>query len=100
MKPIAILLDKLPVEGVGGPVMLYWISILLAAAIQELTMRAIRRVNGCVDEPKTWHEIAKIYESKDRTPVVTYVHPGGHEYPKEAPELIIKFFREIIEANK
>jgi hypothetical protein len=26
--------------------------------------------------------------------VVWFVHPGGHNYPAEAPALIVKFFKE------
>jgi len=25
---------------------------------------------------------------------VTYVYPGGHQFPPEAPPLIVKFFKE------
>jgi polyhydroxybutyrate depolymerase len=34
------------------------------------------------------------YASKSGTPVVTLIHPGGHVFPKEAPEMIAKFFKE------
>jgi len=25
---------------------------------------------------------------------VTFIHPGGHNYPAEGPALIVKFFKE------
>jgi polyhydroxybutyrate depolymerase len=28
------------------------------------------------------------------TPVVTFIHPGGHQFPAEAPALVAKFFKE------
>ena len=33
------------------------------------------------------------YPSNQGTDVATYLHSGGHRYPPEAPELIVKFFK-------
>jgi len=33
------------------------------------------------------------------TPVVTFIHPGGHEFDPAAPRLIVKFFTEHPAAN-
>ncbi|MCU0784892.1 MAG: dienelactone hydrolase family protein [Verrucomicrobia bacterium] len=60
---------------------------------QELTMNAVRKVNGCDREGKPWDKQCTIYPSKTGTPVVTFIHPGGHQFPKEAPALIVKFFK-------
>jgi len=32
--------------------------------------------------------------SKDGTPFVSLLYPGGHAFPDEAPALIVKFFKE------
>ena len=61
---------------------------------QEKTISAIRKLNGCETEGKTWAKDCTLYPSKSGTPVIAYIHPGGHNYPKEAPPLIVKFFKE------
>jgi polyhydroxybutyrate depolymerase len=55
----------------------------------------LRAANGCEETPKPWGPPGcEIYASTRKAPVVTYIHPGGHEYPKEAPELVVKFLKE------
>ncbi len=61
---------------------------------QELTMDAVRKLNGCDSEGKPWDQQCTIYPSKTGTPLVTLLHPGGHQFPREAPALIAKFFKE------
>ena len=65
---------------------------------QEAMMQAVRRVNGCEDEGKPWASsgdlVGTIYPSKGGTPFVSLIHPGGHKFPPQAPELIVRFFRE------
>ncbi len=61
---------------------------------QKLTMEALRKLDGCDAEGSTWAEHSTLYPSKTGTPVVTFIHPGGHEFPKAAPALIVKFFKE------
>jgi polyhydroxybutyrate depolymerase len=55
-------------------------------------------VNGCEQTGKDWDKagqlVGTVYESKGGTPFVSLVGPGGHEFPKEAPKLIVKFFKE------
>jgi hypothetical protein len=34
-----------------------------------------------------------LYESASGTPVMTLIHPGGHEYPEGTSEEIVKFFK-------
>jgi len=31
---------------------------------------------------------------KTGTPVVTFIHPGDHAFAKEAPPVVVKFFKE------
>lgn len=52
--------------------------------------------NGCEETGKDWAPGCLIYASSRNAPLVTFIHPGGHEYPKEAPALIVKFFREQV----
>jgi polyhydroxybutyrate depolymerase len=61
---------------------------------QKLTMDAVRRVNGCDREGNPWDRRCTIYPSKTGTPLVTFIHPGGHQFTKDAPALIVKFFKE------
>jgi polyhydroxybutyrate depolymerase len=34
------------------------------------------------------------YPSTNGTPVVTYIHSGGHLLPDDVPPVIVKFFKE------
>lgn len=63
---------------------------------QKAGIEALRKLNSCEGEAKVWehHKHGHYYESKTGTPVVAYVHPGDHAFPKEAPGLIVKFFKE------
>lgn len=61
---------------------------------QKAMMEAVRRVNGCDAESKPWAERCAIYSSKTGTPFVAFIHFGGHELTREAPALIVKFFKE------
>ena len=62
--------------------------------IQEKTMDQIRKLNGCDAEGKSAGKFCTEYGSKSGTPVVTYIHPGGHEIPDGAPLRITQFFQE------
>ncbi|WP_417851792.1 alpha/beta hydrolase family esterase [Thalassoglobus sp.] len=61
---------------------------------QQATMNGLRKLNECEPTGKEWSPYGTLYTSKIKTPVVTYIHPGAHKYPSEAPPLIIKFFKE------
>jgi polyhydroxybutyrate depolymerase len=61
---------------------------------QERTIAGVRRVNGCARAGKPWDNGCMIYPSRTGTPLVTLIHPGGHQFPREAPALIVKFFQE------
>ncbi len=60
---------------------------------QKLMMDQLRTINGCAPEGKPWGKYGTLYESKTGTPVVTVIHPGTHTFLKEAPEIIVKFFK-------
>ena len=64
-------------------------------ARQERTMAAVRRINGCPDdEGKPWAKDCMRWDSSKRAPFVAMIVDGGHEYPREAPPLIVRFFKE------
>jgi len=60
---------------------------------QKLMINAVLKINQCGDG-KPWDKDCTIYTSKVNTPVVTFIHSGTHNFPKEAPALIVKFFKE------
>ena len=66
---------------------------LVKFAWQQLTINALRRLNQCgVGQP--WKTGCTLYPSKLGAPVVTFIFPGPHSYPAEAPALTVAFFRE------
>lgn len=67
---------------------------LVKYAWQTRMMEAVRRLNGCDSVGQPWGTNATLYPSKTGTPVVTFIHPGAHEFKPAAPALIVKFFKE------
>jgi hypothetical protein len=43
---------------------------------------------------------AKIEPGINGTELVTYLHPGGHEFPQEALPLVVEFFKRHANAKK
>lgn len=66
--------------------------------LQKRMMDYVARLNGCEEKGQDWAKSGDLtgilYPSKTATPLVTLISPGTHNYPKEAPELIVKFFKE------
>ena len=60
---------------------------------QKLMMENLRQIDGCDPVGKPWDNQCTIYPSASGTPVVTFIHPGGHEFDRTAPPLIVKFFK-------
>jgi len=58
------------------------------------TKDAVRKLNGCAAEGSPWGERCTLFPSASGTPVVEFIHPGGHEYPKGTNAAIARFFRE------
>ena len=48
-------------------------------------MNAVRGINGCEPEGKEWAKSCLEYPSSKGTPFVSFIHPGDHKYPAEAP---------------
>jgi polyhydroxybutyrate depolymerase len=74
---------------------------LVKYAWQVMTMDFLRKLNGC-GEGVAW-ELDKnctYYPSAGGTPVVTAIHPGGHGFPKQAPEVIVKFFKQHVKPKR
>lgn len=70
---------------------------LVPFASQRRTIDRVRQINGCETEGQRWGHFAgtvTLYKSQTRTPLVTAFYPGGHQFPKEAPEMIVKFFKD------
>ena len=65
-------------------------------ALQQATLADVRRLNGCTDKGTEWAPGCTSYPSKGDTPLVTFIHPGGHVFPKEAPALFVRFFQEAL----
>jgi polyhydroxybutyrate depolymerase len=62
---------------------------------QKRTIDELRKINGC-GAGQPWGEHCTMYPSKTGTPVVTYIHSGGHKLPADAPAVIVKFFKEQV----
>lgn len=58
------------------------------------SMDALRKLNGCSPEGTPWSEHCTLFPSPGGTPVVEFVHQGGHEVPKGAIAAIARFFKE------
>jgi polyhydroxybutyrate depolymerase len=52
------------------------------------------RVTPPGKKDKPWGEHCTLYPSKGGTPVVTYIHSGGHQLPDDVPPVIVKFFKQ------
>lgn len=67
---------------------------LVKIAWQERTIQFVKTLNGC-GEREPWVSsgdlAGTLYPSE--SPLVTLIHPGGHKFPPEAPELIVRFFK-------
>ncbi len=68
---------------------------LVKFAWQQVTIEAVRKLNGCAAQGRPWGANATLYASASGTPLVALIHPGGHEIPKGAPEQIVRFFKEL-----
>jgi polyhydroxybutyrate depolymerase len=76
----------LHVAGVADPQIAYAdqrAAIVSAIAINGARNQTDRCGNGCT-----------IYGGSSATPVVTWIHQGGHEYPRGTSERIAKFFQD------
>ncbi len=64
---------------------------------QQTSIAAARKANACVEESRPWAQAGELKGeiwTSDKAPVVAVIHEGGHEFPKGASELIVRFFKE------
>jgi len=62
---------------------------------QKQTMDAARKLNQCGEgQPWEGEKGCTIYPSKLDAPLVTFIHPGTHQFPAAAPAVIVKFFKQ------
>ena len=61
---------------------------------QTATIDLVKKLNSC-GAGRAWELDANctVFPSETGNSVVTAIHPGGHEFPKEAPGVIVKFFK-------
>ena len=66
---------------------------------QQRTMKLVKTINHCKADGKPWAKSGSLtgtlFDSTHNAPFVEVIHPGGHQFPNKAPELIVKFFQEI-----
>lgn len=67
---------------------------LVSYTFQAQTIEVLKKVNGCAADGAEWAKNCLKYDSKAGTPLVTFIHDGKHQYPSEAPALIVKFFKD------
>jgi polyhydroxybutyrate depolymerase len=72
---------------------------LVPFSSQQRVMNAVRSLNRCEADPGEWAAGCRIYASKQNAPLVAMIHSGGHEVPRDAPELIVRFFKEHTLSN-
>lgn len=67
---------------------------LVKFAWQNAMIERILKLNQC-GEGTSWQQFegCTLYDSKINAPVVTFIHPGNHTFPPEAPAIIVKFFK-------
>jgi polyhydroxybutyrate depolymerase len=65
---------------------------------QAMMIEQVKKLNGCSEKGEPWASdgdlAGTLYPSKGGTPLVTLIHPGTHAYPRGAPPLIVRFFKE------
>jgi len=70
---------------------------------QERMIERIQKLNGCSTTGTPWMTsgdlVGTLYPSTTGTPLVTLIHPGAHQFPAEAPKMIVKFFKEHAKAK-
>ena len=60
---------------------------------QQRMIDGVIALNQCDPAGKPDGEFRTRYESKVNAPVLTYLHDGGHEFPKPAAAIIVEFFK-------
>ena len=61
---------------------------------QQASIEAAGAVNGVGDTTAPCGNGCTIYGPKTPAPVMAWIHPGGHSYPRETSDRIVAFFRD------
>lgn len=61
---------------------------------QKLAIDLLKKVNQTEPTGKAWAKHTERFESPNGKPVATFITDGTHKFPEDAPEVIVKFFRE------
>lgn len=61
---------------------------------QKLTIEGIKMLDGIGDSDKGETDgYVTTYKGLGALELVTYIHPGGHNYPTQVPALLVQFFK-------
>ena len=60
---------------------------------QKMMYTKVMQLDKCSSTGEPYATNATFYPSASGTPVVLYIHPGGHVYPAEANGVVIQFFK-------
>ncbi len=63
-------------------------------ASQRKTFEQLANINGCAGPTrKGRHPLVTIHPSPSGMTLVTFIHPGGHAFPREAVKPMVEFFK-------
>jgi polyhydroxybutyrate depolymerase len=71
----------------------------VAFADQREAMGIAMRVNGVAGKGTSCGDGCTLYGATAAVPVMTWIHPGGHEYPRPTSAKIVQFFHEHEKRN-
>lgn len=82
--------DKpIPVLHIAGDV-----DNVVPYASQVRSVERMKEINACSGDGKRWEiDGCTMWDSKSGAPVAIYTFHGGHMFPQEASDLIVKFFK-------
>ncbi|HMN41908.1 MAG TPA: PHB depolymerase family esterase [Phycisphaerales bacterium] len=75
---------------------------LVKFSLQQRCMDQVKRINGCEKEGEQWggNKDCTLFKSTTATPFVAMIDDSTHAFNKNAPRLIVKFFKEHANARK
>ncbi len=66
---------------------------------QRESIESIKTLNGCEGSGKSLAEYTTQFSGKNGNDVVAFIHPGGHEYPRAVPALMVSFFKSVMSSK-
>jgi len=61
--------------------------------LQQQSIETDRQIDSATGPGQACGQYCTLYPSATHTPVVAFIHPGGHVYPPWAPGAIVEFFK-------